>query len=267
MPSLTANGCRFWYEVTGSGAPLVLLHGLGSSTLDWSDQVEHFARRYRVITWDARGHGRSDRPRGRYGIATFRNDAAACIEALDAAPAHVVGLSLGGMVAFDLALHRPELLQSLTVVNCGPRFPLAGLAGAWWKWQRLLVVRLLGMHAMGAQIAGQVFPRDDQAPLRTRLVERWSRNDPRAYAASLAALPGWSIESRLAEIRTPTLVLTADADYTSVAWKRAWAARLADVRLEVIPGTRHMLPFEDPAAFNAALDSFLDSLRARHSSA
>lgn len=253
MPHADLGGVRLWYESSGQGETVLLLHGLGSSALEWEPQVEALARHRRVIAFDARGHGRSDKPPGPYSIALFRQDAARLLEALAAAPAHVVGFSLGGMVAFDLAVHRPELVRSLVIVNSGPEFLLRGAAARLWLWLRLLRVRLRGMRSMGAAIARETLPRPEQAALRERVAELWSHNDPRAYCASLRALPGWSVAEALPRIAVPTHVITADADYTSVAYKRAWAERMPTARVEVIPDTRHLLPAENPAALRAAL--------------
>src|SRR5437762_3199638 len=106
------EGCTLHYEEYGHGDPVLLLHGLGSSSLDWEYQVPELATRYRVIVPDARGHGRSDKPRGRYSITGFSADLIALIEHLNLKPVHVVGLSMGGMIGFQLAVDQPQLLKS-----------------------------------------------------------------------------------------------------------------------------------------------------------
>src|SRR5689334_6959438 len=97
------------YELNGAGAPVVLVHGLGSSGRDWEAQIAALAPRYRVLTYDVRGHGSTSKPRGPYTIPQFANDLAALMDALDHKPAHVVGISMGGMIAFQLAVDRPDL--------------------------------------------------------------------------------------------------------------------------------------------------------------
>src|SRR5439155_12833482 len=92
----------------------------GSSKRDWEPQVAELAKTYRVITVDLRGHGQSDKPAGPYTIPEFAADVAGLLESLHASPAHIVGLSLGGGVAFQLAVNYPALLKSLTIVNSGP---------------------------------------------------------------------------------------------------------------------------------------------------
>src|SRR5690606_29920516 len=114
------DGCQLHYEEYGHGAPVLLLHGLGSSTRDWEYQIPELARHYRVIALDIRGHGRSGKPRERYSIQGFAEDAVALIEHLQLAPVHLVGISMGGMIGFQLGVDRPELLKSLCIVNSGP---------------------------------------------------------------------------------------------------------------------------------------------------
>lgn len=108
MPYLTVDGAQLYYEDAGSGPPLLFVHGLGSSTRDWFAQVPHFADRYRVLRLDLRGHGRSERTRGPYRIAQFARDVAVTLRKLDAVPAHVVGLSMGGMVTLQLSRSREK---------------------------------------------------------------------------------------------------------------------------------------------------------------
>lgn len=119
MTKLRVCDIDLYYEVTGQGNPIVFIHGLGSSIRDWEYQVEYFSRRFQVIAFDIRGHGKSEKPAGPYSIPLFAGDTAELIKALDIAPAHVVGISLGGMIALQLAANEPELVRSLVVVNSG----------------------------------------------------------------------------------------------------------------------------------------------------
>ena len=102
------EGCSLHYEEYGRGAPLVLVHGLGSSCQDWEMQIPELAADYHLILLDLRGHGRSDKPRERYSIAGFSADLMALLEHLNTGPVHFVGLSMGGMVGFQFAVDHPE---------------------------------------------------------------------------------------------------------------------------------------------------------------
>src|SRR5258708_20585844 len=94
MPMIAVNHTQLYYEVSGQGQPVVLIHGLGSSTRDWEEQVPEFSRNYQVITFDLRGHGRSEKPAGPYQIPVFAADLASLLQPLGVAPAHTASLPL-----------------------------------------------------------------------------------------------------------------------------------------------------------------------------
>ncbi|MFP4435862.1 MAG: alpha/beta fold hydrolase [Chloroflexaceae bacterium] len=264
MPTVTVDDIQIYYECTGVGPPVLLIHGLGSSTRDWAAQVAALAPTFQIITADLRGHGRSAKPRERYRMARFAADMAGLLRALDAAPAHVVGLSLGGMVAFELALTVPTLVRSLVIINSGPEVPVPTrrerlrLIGV-YLW-RVAVVRLAGMRRMGATLARHLLPEPEQAALRQTFIDRWAENDPRAYLAALRAIGGWNVTARLPALHCPTLVVAAEEDYTSVIFKQDYTARIPQADLVVIPGSRHLTPLDRPNELNAALLSFLQKV-------
>jgi len=255
MPSIDLDGVTLVYERTGSGDPVVLIHGLGSSGLDWEDQVPALATGFQVLTVDLRGHGRSQRPPGPYSIAQFAGDVSRLLARLGVERAHVVGISMGGAVAFQLAADDPQRVRSLVIVNSAPAMPVRTLRARLMVWQRHLIVRLFGLPRLGALLARRLFP--DAAAARAVFAERFARNSTRSYLASLNALVGWSVAERLDQIRCPTLVIASDQDYTPVAAKEDYVARLPNARLVVIPDARHAVPMERPAIFNKVLGEWL----------
>lgn len=257
MPKRQLNNINLYYEVNGNGQPLLLIHGLGSSTRDWELQAQAFSKAYQVITFDLRGHGQSDKPAGPYSLALFASDTAELLKALGVASAHVVGLSLGGGVAFQLAIDSPELVRTLTIVNSAPELVVRTFKERLGIWQRFVIVRLLGMRRMGEVLSTRLFPNPEHAALRATFVERWAANDPRAYQNALRAMIGWSVTAKLGSIRCPTLVLSADQDYTPVALKEAYTKLIPNARLVVIPDAHHATPIEQPEKFNTALSDFI----------
>lgn len=248
------------YEISHPerGDPVLCIHGLGSSTEDWEPQIAALAARHTVITYDVRGHGRTGKPRGRYSVKQFAADAAALIEHLEPGPVHVMGISMGGMIGFQLAADFPQLVKSLIIVNSGPEMILRT-----WKqriaiYQRFVIVRLMGMRKMGEVLAAALLPNPEQAPQRVTFVERWARNDPGAYLRALRALIGWSVSDRLSDLRCPTLIVAADQDYTPVVYKEYYTKLIPGARLVVVPDSRHMLPVERPGQFNRVVTDFLD---------
>lgn len=257
MPTLKIKGINLYYEDQGTGEPILFIHGLGSSGQDWELQAAAFSPHYRVITLDLRGHGRSDKPAGPYTMSQFAGDAAALLQSLGVASAHVVGLSLGGGVAFQLAVDQPALVRSLTIVNSAPEMVPRTFKERFTIWQRLAIVHLMGLPKMATVLSPRLFPDPAHAHLRQLFAERFAQNEKPAYLASLRALIGWSVTPRLGDINCSTLVITADQDYTPVALKEAYVAKMPNARLAVIPNAHHATPMERPEAFNAVLGEFL----------
>ncbi|MGE1152610.1 alpha/beta fold hydrolase [Pseudomonas kitaguniensis] len=254
------QGCSLHYAEYGHGTPLILIHGLGSSSEDWEFQVAVLARHYRLIVVDVRGHGRSDKPRERYSIQGFSADLQALIEHLNLPPAHVVGLSMGGMIAFQLAVDAPGLIKSLCIVNSAPQVKVRSAAD-YWQWaKRWSLARLLSVASIGRALGERLFPEPAQADLRRKMAKRWAKNDKRAYLASFDAIVGWGVQERLSKITCPTLVISADHDYTSVAQKQIYVKLLPDARLVVIENSRHATPLDQPEVFNATLLDFLKTV-------
>ncbi len=257
MPKIKIEGIELYYETHGEGEPLLFIHGLGSSTRDWQGQVHFFAKKYQIILFDIRGHGQSDKPLGPYSIPLFAQDTARLIEHLELPALAVIGISMGGMIAFQLAVDRPDLVKQLVTVNCLPEFVAHTFKERVNIWQRFLILRLLGMRKIGKLLSKRMFPKPEQAKIRTLFVKRWTENDPRAYRDAMRAIVGWSIMDRLEEITCPTLTLASDNDYSSVAEKRAFTDKLVDGKLVVVEDARHALPVERPGEFNTALEIFL----------
>ena len=234
MARLQSDGCEIHYEVTGSGPPVLLLHGLGSCGKDWELQVPALAARYTVITVDLRGHGESDKPKGPYTMSMLSADVVHVIETLGLGPLHVVGISLGGMVAFQLAVDAPALAKTLAVVNSAP----AVVPDRFTTWlalkARFWALSLLGLERLGKKIAAVNFPGPEQAAMRQSLAARIAANDVAAYRATMRAIVGWTVEERLASIVCPVLVVAAEHDYTPIALKQAYAAKMPHARVAIV---------------------------------
>lgn len=110
---------------------------------------------------------------------------------------------------------------------------------------------------MGQVLSKRLFPKPEHEELRRVFVERWAENDRRAYSDAMRAIVGWSVSDRLGDIRSPTLVITADEDYAPVSLKEAYVAKIPQAELVVIADSRHATPAERPEQFNEALMAFL----------
>lgn len=246
------------YAEAGEGDPLVLIHGLGGSRSDWELQWPALAPHFRVVTPDLRGHGASQRPPGPYRIKLFAADVARLMRRIEARPAHVVGLSLGGAVAQQLALDAPELVRSLVLVNTAASFVSDGWRRRLMGVRRFAATYLSGMDKVAADVARRLFPREEQAPLRNEATARLSVNAPQAYRDSLLALARFNATDRLSSITCPTLVVSGDTDYAvPMGVKKKLADGLPNSRMVVIPDSGHATPVDQPEAFNKLLLEFI----------
>jgi pimeloyl-ACP methyl ester carboxylesterase len=124
-------------------------------------------------------------------------------------------------------------------------------------WQRVAIVKLLGMRKMGEVLSKRLFVKPEQEDIRRIFVERWAENDQRAYLSAMRALVGWSVAARIGSIPCPTLVIAADQDYSPLSVKEAYTAQIPGARLAVIPDSHHATPVERPQEFNLTLQKFL----------
>lgn len=260
MAHFEHDGCSLHYEEYGQGTPLLLLHGLGSSCRDWEYQIPVLAEQYRVIAMDMRGHGRSDKPRERYSIRGFAGDVEALIEHLNLGPVHVLGLSMGGMIGFQLAVDQPHLLKSLCVVNSAPQVKVQNANDVWQYAKRWGLARLLSMETLGKAIGRNLFPKPEQDDLRRKIASRWAENDKRAYLASFDAIVGWGVQHKLGRITCPTLIISADRDYTPVSLKEAYVKLIPHAKLVVIKDSRHATPLDQPQEFNRVVLEFINGV-------
>jgi 3-oxoadipate enol-lactonase len=256
MPKLQTNNINLYYEIHGEGQPLVFIHGLGSSTRDWESQVPEFSKSFKVVTFDLRGHGQSDKPAGPYTMSQYSDDLAGLLRTLSIKSAHIVGISLGGGIAFQFAIDHPAQVKTMTIVNSAPT--LGNPAEVKPEIERRVgIVQQMGMRAMGQALAPALFPKPEHAALRETFIARWAENDPRAYIEATRSMLDWNVIAQLGKIQCPTLVIAADQDYSPVAVKEAYVKLMPKAELVVIPDSRHATPIERPAEFNAALAQFL----------
>jgi 3-oxoadipate enol-lactonase len=264
-PALAQAGTELHWEAHGPldapGPPVVLLHGLGSSSSDWALQIPLLGERHRVLALDLRGHGRSPRERGRLTVERMAADVRRTLAALGVVQAHVVGLSLGGCVALALALDEPARVRSLTLVNAFARLRPEGPRGLARGAVRIGLVCCAPMRTVAAHVARGLFPAPEQRDLYLAAVDSLSRTRRRVYLDSLMALLAFDVRRHLPAIQPPTLVVAGERDGTV---PRSAALRLAreipGARLHVVPDSGHATPHDQPRAFSRILLEFIDAV-------
>ena len=260
---LETDGARIHYEVEGSGEPVLFVHAGVANLRMWDDQAGALRDRYRVIRYDTRGYGETETE-----AVSFSNraDAAAVLDHLGAASAHVVGLSRGAVISLDFTLERPDRVRSLTVAAggiSGYESPDEAPEETWAEAERLEEAKdwpALADWETAYWVDGPgQRPERVPADLRAR-VHGWILDTYRAekVAGTPQPLdpPAWE---RLDDLRIPLLVMVGTVDDPGTQDSmRQLASRVPGTRLEVLEGAAHMLNMEQPERFNRILREFLD---------
>jgi len=243
----------------GEKPVVLLLHGLGVTGESWSLQFPALIEAgLRPLAPDLRGFGHSSYPGGGGRIATFAGDMAALLEQLDVAPAHVVGISLGGTVALQLALDHPELVRKLVLVNTFARLRPKGVRGYLYFALRMLMVHTLGIPAQARAVAKHMFPKPEQESSRADLIRQVSQANPKAYRATMRALARFDVLDRLGALVLPTLIITGSEDSTvDPENQKMLVERIPNARQEIIPGAGHAVSVDAPETFNRILPDFI----------
>lgn len=259
------DGVRLHYQVWGpkDGEPLLLVHGLGADHRAWIMQRRAFGSRYRCIALDNRGVGSSDKPTGPYDLEVMARDALRTLDATGHESAHVVGVSMGGILAQIIGVRAPERVRSLT---------LACTACRHLPWRRELLaewVETAEAHGMG------VFVRDNIRwlmgtrslrrvwPLATMLAPLVVNVPPHGFAAQARAILAMddSVADELAVIRAPTLVTVGSQDIlTPRGDSEELAERIPTAELVVVRGGAHSMQAEHAGTFNRVVRAHLDAV-------
>jgi len=269
VPFVESRGLRIHYQITGrrSAPPVLMLQGLGASAHAWNLQRPALALRWRTVVLDNRGTGRSSRSVGPFSLEDLAEDALRVLDAAGIDDAHVVGVSMGGIVAQILAVRHPERIRSLVLActSCQQHRWREDLLREWSITARdqgmTAVNRSAARWVMGPRMFRRVMPAFNWiGPLMSR-----RPNDSFASQVDAILAIDTSIADRLAEVSKPTLVVVGDEDIlTPRADAEEIAERIPGAKLVVIPGAAHDLILEHAVTFNSLLLAFLESAE-RHS--
>ncbi len=253
MPEAKLNGITINYEVAGDGPAVLLTHGYSATGRMWKPQADALKDRYRIISWDMRGHGQTESPDDptQYSEALTIGDMLALMEMLQTGPAVIGGLSLGGFMSLAFHLTHPELVRALVLCDTGPgyRNPEAR-AG----WNRAAERRAEQLEATGLAALG--------SGTEVRATARYHKSAQGLAHAARGMLAQFDarIIDHLPDIRVPTLVIVGSLDEPFRGPSDYMAAKIPGARLQVIEGAGHAANLDQPEAFNHVLLEFLDSL-------
>jgi 3-oxoadipate enol-lactonase len=264
MPSADHAGCRLRYEVDGNpDAPALLFsNSLGTTIQLWEPQLPALSPYFRIIRYDTRGHGASAAPEGPYALETLGLDAVSVLDAAGVDRAHICGLSLGGLTAMWLGVHRPGRVQSVVLASTAARI------GNTTMWdERISAVEASGVESLADAAMGRWFTQafrtahPDIVAVHHRML---SETPAVGYAGCCAAIRDADLRSAIAAIAAPALIIAGHHDpVTPPADAEVMRAAIPTSRVALLDGA-HIINVEQAAAFNAQLSAFFTEQRSWH---
>jgi pimeloyl-ACP methyl ester carboxylesterase len=273
MPKAPVNGVNLYYEVTGSGYPLLLVHEFAGDYHSWEPQVRYFARRYQVITFNARGYPPSDVPEDveAYSQEQAAEDIVGLLRHLNIPQAHLIGLSMGGYAVLHAGLRQPSRARSLVVAGCG----YGSVSSDRERFQQDSGQIAARLRREGMPAVAEVYAR---GPTRVQFADK----DPRGWhefatqlaehsaigaALTLLGVQGrrpsvYALEEQLRQLRVPTLIVTGDEDEPCLEPGLFMKRVIPSAGLVVMPKCGHTINIEEPDAFNRIVSDFLAAVEA-----
>jgi len=267
MPMIECNEIEIYYEIQGSGQPLLLITGLGYGLWYWQKLVSELCDYYQVITFDNRGAGKSSHPEGPYTVSMMADDTAGLLDVLELKQIAVLGHSLGGFIAQELVVKRPDLVGKLILASTN----FGGMKVIPVTPEALEVMTSregdpVELVTRGIEIACAPGFVEKQPQIVKDLIDyRFTNPVPSAqYHAQVAAGVGTAaysdaqVDERMASIEVPTLILSGECDQVVPPGNAdLMAKKIPQARVVLIPDTGHMFPIENPAAAAEVLKEFL----------
>ena len=264
MATVYVNGCNLYYEAHGAGEPLVLIMGLRRNVEWWYRQIPTLSRHFRVIALDNRGAGRSDKPHMEYSIGLFADDTAALMAVLDIPDAYILGVSMGGYIAQELAINYPEKVRKMILgcTSCG---------GA--RAVLMSEERMQKFTANAGLQPEEILRKDMDIYFSDSFVERYPEKieeftqismryyqPPDAFERQFDACLRHDAGDRLKQIAIPTLIMTGDDDpLVPPENSKILQALIPDSKLSTFPGGRHCFFMEKDERFNRETIDFFNT--------
>lgn len=246
------NEVELYYDLQGEGEPIVFIHGLLDDSSVWNAQIELFTANYRVITYDLRGHGRSDKPKGNYSIQTLADDLYALMNELNLEKAMIVGHSEGGMVAILFTLDHPDKVSKLVLVSSGAKASL--LQGLFSRLKSILPYGTFVKMVTGTKY------RKPSEQVTERAMEIAMNVPKHVMNEYWNALTGnYDVKRSLYRIETPTLIIAGEKDtLIPLSRSKLLIKGIEGSELRTIPECGHMVMIEKPGELNEILQEFID---------
>ncbi len=262
-----SGGARLYYEVQGSGSPVILLHGHSLDTRMWDEQYKAFAKKHRVVRFDFRGYGRSSEQTETFQF-THMKDLLTVMDSLHISRAHIVGLSMGSFVAADLLALHPERIISCTMASGGmktykgPSEPMDSIESA-QRDKKIAALKEYGVEKMKKEWLEQLIASGGSKRERMRkplkaMIDTWTAWQPLHKEVRVIEAHDAEVVFRSHKTMVPTLVLTGGAEVKGKPYRPWELDYLPNGTQQVLPDCGHMMNMEQPEAFNNAVLTFIE---------
>jgi len=259
VPRTRANGVELYYELQGQGKETVIFaNGVLGTTAGWLPQMHLFSKKYRILLYDGRNQGRSDKPSGDCTLDLHAEDLSALMAELKIGRAHIVGVSYGGEIGMTMGIRYPERVQSLVISNSVSQIDplLEAKIEAWLMAARLKDAKLF-FQVSAPDIFSEEFIRKNPSFMRM-IEEQYAKLDYDAVIRLIARFREFNITAELAQIRVPALVIASEKDTLKpVKYSELIHKKIADSELFVVSDAGHALTYEKPQEFNTLVLGFL----------
>ncbi len=262
MPVVRIGDINMYYEVYGEGEPLVLIQGLSLDSSWWTNQIPVFSQKYRASVFDNRGVGQTDCPDSPYSTEMMADDTVALLKSLSVTAAHILGVSMGGMIAQQIALKYPEIVKSLILATTAAKFPARAkhLTRLWLKMVEEQVSPETRLREVCLWVfTNKFFEDEEQVTAAVSLGLNHPHPQPdRGFAGQVAALLQHDTQDKISQISVPTLILVGKEEiFIPVHFSQELAANIPNAELVVSERGGHNYWAETPELFNQAVMQFL----------
>jgi pimeloyl-ACP methyl ester carboxylesterase len=255
-PGLTIH----YQDYNNTGTPgIVLLHGLGANCDSWQLQIPALIDAgYHVVVPDMRGFGQSSYPGGRNNPRIMAGDIAKLLEGLSLAEIHLVGISLGGTVALEMIIAKPELIKSLVITNSFAKLRPKKFSLWFFYAIRMLLVHLVGIETQADYVADRLFPDPGQEVLQSTFNAQICQSNPSGYRSTMRSLAFFDVSKEVSKINKPTLIITGENDTVVPPKSQNELANLIPgSEQKIIKDAGHAVTVEKPGEYNLLLLDFL----------
>jgi proline-specific peptidase len=236
----------------GEGEPIIFSHGCMSDCSVWNSQIEFFSKKYKVITYDQRGHGISDKPKADYSIETLSNDLYCLIQELNLEKVILVGHSMGGMTALTFALNHLDKVSKLVLVGTSAKMSFSG------RIQLRNMLHIFSYESLARRMIDfQYYEPSEQ--VKEKALER-AMKTPKfaAYECFTEFMKNYDIRDRIYEIKVPTLIIVGEKDTaTPVEMSQDLNREIKGSKLQIIPDCNHMVMIDKPNELNEIIEEFI----------